>query len=1029
MKFSNLTSTFFLRSSALACLALGAWIGGLQTAQAELDFNRDVRPILSDRCFHCHGPDAKNQNSPMRFDSFENAIADHDGVRGVVPGKPDESELVYRIETDDPDDIMPPPKSNLTLTDKEKKILREWVKQGGEYDKHWAFKPIEKFATPELSEASKKWARNGIDSFVAAKLEQEDLKPNPEAPAHVLRRRAAQALTGLPPSEELTGTYDELLDHLLGSMHYAERQALEWLDAARYADTDGYQNDAERSNWPWRDWVIQAFHENKPFDQFTVEQLAGDMLPNADNSAKLASAFNRNHRQNSEGGALAPEFFVENVIDRVETSGTVWLGLTLGCARCHDHKYDPLSQKEFFQMFAYFNNIGENGIGKGISANPILKTRSPIGKPPKELLDALELAEKGKEEAEAGLAKRVDDWAVKTKAEVNGESSDWFPVKWSNATADKGGKFAISADKLTATYQGKAGSPEYTLRTKIGNNKVTGIRLDFLPDDKFGAPRKLAPSLNGNFVTTDLKLQLDDQNSPPVDLPIAQVQASFEQPNYPVSHLIDDNAKSGWAIFDAERAGKNESLFILLKEPIDKHGRSLITLKLRHDSTFGGHHPGKIRVLLTAAESPSLEDTSGLPPEVIAAVKLPADKWNAKQRKVVTEQVRTTDKATIRAQKNVDKANAALTKIGYGEVPVMVMQESQTIRPAYLLNRGQYDDPDKSEELPRAVPAAIYPEGKAQPANRLELAQWMTSNENPLTARVMVNRIWQQHFGVGLVKTSEDFGIQGELPSHPKLLDWLATTFVESGWDMKALHRLILSSATYRQSSHVSPEMVNRDPENRLLARAPRFRMDGFAIRDSMLAASGMLSQRVGGPPVKPYQPEGLWNAVAASGGIHYRISQGDQLYRKSVYTYWKRAVNPPRQVIFDASSREICNVRKRVTNTPLQALVLMNDRTFLEGARHLAQRAMKAEKDDLARIKRMGTWVLARDLSPSSQQVLTDNLAYFRDRFKGEPEEATAFLKQGESSRDESLPVEEHAAFTAVAHLILNLDEAITIQ
>jgi len=1009
------------------CFHLRAQIGVILlasfSANAEIDFNRDVRPILSDRCFHCHGPDSKNQKSDLRLDTFDNATVDHAGAIAVIPGDPKGSELIARIESDDPDDLMPPADSKLKLTKEEKAILRQWIEEGGEYDKHWAFKEVVKPPPPSAPAALTEWVRNPIDQFIAARLTSAGQSPNPEAKPEILQRRAALALTGMAPEVGLEGDYESQLDHHLGSIHYAERMAIEWLDAARYADTDGYQNDDERSNWPWRDWVIKAFHNNMPFDQFTIEQLAGDMLPNASNSQKLASAFNRNHRQNSEGGALAEEFFVENVVDRVETTSTVWMGLTMGCCRCHDHKYDPISQKEFFSFYAYFNNIGESGFGKGINANPILKTRSPLGQIPAELSKAQAEASKEVAAVKATQAERAIAWA-NAKRDDTDTKTLWEAQPITPkivGVAETQAKF-VAQDDGSSLFEGNAGkNPVFNLHIPATDKPVTGFEIEFLSHPSFGKPRRLAPSSNGNFVITDLSVFIGD-----TPVKIARVEVSHEQKKYEKRHLTDSNKGSGWGVGVENHEGRSEYLRFIPDAPIPV---GELKVSLLHRSGFANHHPGRLRLSTTSTDEPDIGNPDDLAADLAAAIEATDTDRTPKQKKAISAHFAKIDPKLLKAEKALSQVEEKLTASGFGIVPVMVMQEAKTIRPTYLLNRGSYEDPDKSEELPRLLPAAIFPEGAEMPTNRLELAQWIVSKQNPLTARVIVNRVWQQHFGVGLVKTVEDFGIQGEPPSHPDLLDWLAASFVESGWDMKALHRLILTSATYRQSSRTTPEMESSDPENRLVARGPRFRMDGFSIRDLALQSAGLLNTRAGGPPVKPYQPPGLWNAVNQNAGFRYKPDSGEGLYRKSLYTYWKRAVNPPRQIIFDAGGREACNVKKKVTNTPLQALVLMNDPTFLEAARHLAARAAKAQPEDEARLHWMVSEVLSRDFDAEGIAILKDNLGYFRSRFTADPESAAEFLNQGTSPIGDGLVPSEHAAWAAVAHLLLNLDEAITLQ
>ena len=1040
--------TFFRETPIRNSLQAVAFLFSALTvfAEEEVDFNRDIRPILSDKCFHCHGPDAKNQKSDFRLDSSESALADYDGVKGIVPGDLKKSEVHWRIRMPNDDiDVMPPLDSNRILSNREKDLLDAWIKQGADYDVHWSFKKPVRNELPKLNEENQARVQNPIDHFIFARLEEEKLTPQKEAGMEMRLRRASYTLTGLPPTPEavdkaLKGdpekAYGSFVDELLASTDYAERQTLRWLDAARYADTDGYQNDSERKNWPWRDWVIKAYHENKPFDEFTIEQLAGDMLPEATGDQILASAFNRNHRQNAEGGALAPEFFVENVIDRVETTSTVWLGLTMGCARCHDHKYDPLSQQEFFQMFAYFNNIGERGTGKGLQANPVQNFRSPLIDPPQELLTALEKANAAEADAKKTLKSRRDAWISEAAIALTAkeQKQEWTLQEISKAEVENAEGTLSKEDDGSLVFNGQNVS-KAAYRVGIsskGNQKVTAVRIDALPDSTFGKPRQLARSVNGNFVLTDVKIAIvNDISGKARSLDIAHAAASFEQDNYPVSNTIDDNAGSGWAVFGSGARPESVSAYFFLATSVDlKKGESL-ELLLNHGSNFSDHNIGKFKVFLTDEDVSDKVTKSTLSPKITSALKTAKERRSAAENKTLADYYLTIDQATKTSKKAVADAEKKLKAVGAESVSVMVMREREGERiPAYLLERGQYDAPDKSKELPRAVPAAFF-EGEAedQPQDRLELARWIISENNPLTPRVIVNRMWQDHFGMGLVKTTEDFGAQSELPTHPELLDWLAVEFMESGWDVNALQKLIVTSATFQQGAAVDPGLLERDPENRLLARGPRYRLDGFSIRDNALQASGLLDRRVGGSPVKPYQPEGLWNSMASGAGTRYPMDKGDDLYRKSLYTYWKRAVNPPRQLIFDSGGREACSVAVRRTNTPLQALVLMNDVTFIEAARNLAEIVLKEESETDKRLKEIYRRVTALSLDGKRLAILQKNLAYFSKHFAEHPEEAAEFLKSGSSPRDESLPVPEHAAWTAAAHLVLNLDTTISLQ
>jgi hypothetical protein len=974
-------------------------------AEEKISYNRQIRPILSENCFYCHGQDPKTREADVALHLAEFAYREHKGTAPIVPGNAEDSEVVYRIF--DQDDPMPPEDSNRSLSDEEKNLIRKWIEQGAEYEDHWSFVPPKKSPVPD--------GRHPVDHFIRKRLAAEDLDPSPPADLSTLARRASLALTGLQPTPaqlaELHkhGSYESFVDSLLASDAYAERMTLFWMDAARYADTDGYQNDSGRSNWPWRDWVIDAFRKNMPFDQFTIEQLAGDMLPNPTNSQLLATAFNRNHRQNAEGGALAPEFYVENVIDRVETTATVWLGLTAGCARCHDHKYDPISQKEFYQLFAYFNNIGEKGIGRGTQAQPVKNFASPVATVPEELHQQLEEAQKAIALAEAGLPDRLQEW-IRNHREKS-PKSDWLPVRLSSAKATQG-----QLEKLPDNawlFKGNTSKTTYQLRLPTGQRALTGIRIDALPHPSLTDPNRLSTAVNGNFVLTDVKISAKDQ---PVR--VAQTAATYSQPKYPAAHATDTNASSGWAI--DSHPNPSESLFLVFAEPLAADAGEL-AIDLHFHSGFANHQIRAFRILATEAIAPALK-TDGIPSEVLAQLKNPTSP------EILADYHRTIDpilRQAVAARAKIEqKIEAARGKA----VPVMIMQEKAgTPTPSYLLNRGQYDEPVRDQPLERGVIARLLPPGTPHPKDRLELARWLVSVQNPITARVTVNRMWQHLFSIGLVKTTEDFGLQGELPSHPELLDWLAVEFIDSGWDVKKMYRFLVTSETFKQSSKSNSILNERDPENRLLARGPRYRLDGFAIRDLALHAGGLLNRRLGGTPVKPYQPTGLWQAVAANAGTRYQPSTGDDLYRKSMYTYWKRAVAPPRQLIFDGSGREICNVRHKITNTPLQALALMNDVTFVEAARHLARRMIQESPEAPLAYG----YLLAKGQTADAETLalLKNNRDHFLEHFRANPKEAEALLSNGQSPRDESIDPVIHAAHTATAHLMLNLDEVISLE
>ena len=737
----------------------------------ELDFGRDIRPLLSDSCFNCHGPDAKARKGKL-----------HLGSRAAVlkSGVLSDGEMLERLKSDDPDERMPPPESTRVLRPTDRRKLIQWLESGASWpedDRHWSFVPPLRPELPKVKDSE--WARNGIDHFVLARLGREGLAPSPEADKATLLRRATYDLTGLPPTlkeldsfllDESSRAYETAVDRLLGSPRYGEHMGLDWLEASRYADTDGYQNDRLRYMWVWRDWLIRALNEDMPFDRFVVEQMAGDLLPERNFYTQVATGFNRNHRINSEGGSIPDEWIVEYVADRVETMGTMFLGLTLTCSRCHDHKYDPIRQKDFYRLFAFFNNVAEAGLGPNNGNSP------PFIKVPK---------------------------------------------SWPN---------------------------------------------------------------------------------------LSEKEAAFVKPN-----------------------------------------------------------PVKITIQQTSVPRP--------------------------------------------------QPGAANT--------VMVLHELARPRDTYRLERGQYDQPDKSEKLRPATPPVLGAWKETWPRNRLGLARWLVDPSHPLTSRVTVNRLWQHHFGIGLVKTSDNFGVQGEAPSHPGLLDWLAKEFIRRGWKLKDMHRLIVTSSAYRQSSAASGELFQRDPENRLLARGPRKRLSANAIRDTALFSSGLLAGQIGGPSVKPYMPPGIWASISNS---KYKRDKGDKLYRRSLYTYWRRTLPPPTLMTLNAAARETCIVRVDHTTTPLQALASMNNIAFVEAARFLAERVLRAKGlKHPERIERAFRLVVSRAPRPEESRILMADLRYYLQEFKGKPATAKRLLAVGEKPHGKTVNPVQLAAYTLIANTIFNLDEAIS--
>jgi mono/diheme cytochrome c family protein len=988
-----------------------------------IDFNRDIRPILSDRCFACHGPDDAERKARLRLDLRDDALRpSRSGDPAIVPGKPDESPLLQRILTHDPDEVMPPPKTGKTVSPEQVELLRQWIAQGAPYRDHWAFIPPERPPVPNLPEA-----QHPIDAFILQRLKQDGQTLQPEANRSTLIRRATLDLTGLPPSPEEVDAfladsspkaYEHLVDRLLDSPRYGERMAVEWLDAARYADTHGYHLDSGRDMTAWRDGVIRAFNENQPFDQFTIEQLAGDLLPNATLNQKIASGFNRNHMINYEGGAIAEEYHYAYLVDRVNTTATVWLGLTMACAQCHDHKYDPLSKAEYYRFLAFFNNVPESGLdGNRGNAAPVLKLPSPDQQT---RLDELNRAVAQAEKALADPLPEIDA----AQAAWESSAAQSHPPAWSHpaildASTRHGAQLQADADHAWKAAGPNPAQESYSLVLSNLPPHTTALRLDALPDPSLHAQGP-GRSENGNFVLTSVTVT---HNGQPV--PIRSATADFSQNGFPIAHAIDDQPHTGWAIHGA--TGKPHAAVFELARPTTA---SSLTVTLHFQSEYPQHTLGRFRIACTASPTPHPTESIPQPIRDILAIA-PADrtaeqsgKLRAHYREKVSSEYRQRRETLAAARKVRDEFDRQIPS-------TMVMAEMDKPRDTFIRLRGAYDQ--LGDKVSAATPAALPPIPPSEPANRLGLARWLVSPSQPLTARVVVNRYWQLFFGTGLVKSAEDFGSQGDWPSHPELLDWLAREFVDSGWDLKRLHRLIVTSATYRQSARVAPDSLQYDPENRLLARGARFRLQAEFIRDQALALSGLLNGRIGGKSVSPYQPAGLWEELSMRedsrnfSAQFFVQSHGEDLYRRSMYTFWKRSSPPPQMSTFDAPDRETCTVRRPRTNTPLQALVLLNDPTYIEASRKLAETLLRRSGSDADRVTWAFRTATARTPSAAEKAVLLRVLDQQRRHYQANIPAAEALLSNGEAPRDITLDPAELAAWTLISSTILNLDETVT--
>lgn len=1154
-------------------------------------FNRDVRSVIADKCFACHGPDGNAREKNLRFDTQEGLFGKtEDGADVIVPGEPEKSALFQRITHADVDKRMPPVDFHAKLTQENIDTLKTWIEQGAPWEGHWAFIPPEKPAQPSVANAT--WCRNEIDYYILDRLMDVGLEPSPEAPKETLIRRVSLDLTGLPPTPEEVdaflldnsrNAYEKVVDRLLASPHYGERMAFPWLDAARYSDTNGYQRDTKRFMWLWRDWVIDAFNDNMPYDQFTVEQLAGDLLPEATLAQRVATGFNRNHRINGEGGIIPEEYAVEYVVDRVSTTSAAFMGLTMECSRCHDHKFDPISQKEFYEFYAFFNNVPEKGKGDERGNDiPVLKVPSAEDLARRERLNAKIAA---LNEELTAPDERLDALQAEWEQELANRFGelDWQLVTPAALESENGSEFEPLDDGSIYVAGPNPDKDVYTL-TFDAARSFRSLRLELLTDERLvGNGPGRAP--NGNIVVSGFEVERAPKDSPdavePIPVVDAIAQAAQLEGDYSVRNAIDDRVESGWATNSLKEHRPISAMFVLdagtIIEPGDR-----ITVRIKHESVHAQHNIGRFRL----SESPSGDVAQWAKPvfgpwhsvgplndaryakagkELFDAALAPEEGFDAERKygelrwverpdwvdgtviplgevqqsayylhRTIQVEVPTNlrlslgsddaikvwlDGAEVHANNAARAAAADQDKVslymGAGEhdllikivnfgddsgyyfraiedegrglitlmnqlatpaderdeatqqriqrlfrkqdadwnqknhqiarmremledfenaIPTtMVMSEMETPRDTYLLTRGVYNQPDESEKLFPSVPAVLGEMDPALPQNRLGFAQWLMDPEHPLTSRVRVNHYWQMYFGSGIVKTSEDFGTQGTRPTHPELLDWLATYFIETGWDVKAMQKKIVMSATYRQQSHIRDDHMAKDPANILLARAPRFRLPAEMIRDQALCVSGLLNPEIGGPSVRPYQPENMWSSLTFQdrgefATNFYEPDTDDKLYRRGLYTYWKRTIPPPRMQIFNAAGREMCSMRQENTNTPMQAMVLLNDPTFIEASRHLAQRMIReGGSEPIDRIEYGYKLALAADPGPERRAILVGGLEEYRTHFQRHKDDAAAFIRVGDSEPDISIQAPELAAYTMLASVMLNLDEAIT--
>ena len=1042
-------------------LNLGYSNGVLAVNEGGVRFDRDIRPILSDKCFQCHGPDEKHRKASLRLDRKSSAYALRDGEAAVRPGDPLNSILFQRVASEDQEERMPPTDSGKKpLTRKEIETVQLWIEQGASWSGHWAFQVPVKPELPSIPDSS--WSINPIDHFVLAALDRNGLHPSPEADRRILARRLSFDLTGLPPdlalldhfeNDNMADAYENLVDTLLASQGYGERMAVMWLDAARYGDTSVFHADGSRDMWPWRDWVIEAYNSNKSFKEFSLEQLAGDLLVDSTVHQKIATGFNRNNATTDEGGIIEEEFRIEYAVDRVRTTSMVWLGLSLECAQCHDHKYDPFTMKDYYQFLAYFNRASDPGRQtRNGNQVPVADYYDP------ERIFRGEQLWKGLPQLEKRLADRsveaADDfniWLEKAKANPDSVTVDLLPRDpvVHLPLDDKVTDIANSdrAGKVDGDIKWRKGKINGAFQFDGSNCIDLGDVADFDRLDAFSFGCWVYPhgesggallgrmdeeaNNRGFFVAAHgVKLQVMIANQWPLNSLFVTGSDKMKLVPGQWQHVFvtyDGSSKASGILIYVNGVTDNQGTVSDSLTSSIRNANSLLVGR-RYYGPKGSPFKGLIddvRIYdreLSKSEVEGLAGLDSITPLLQKDSPLDAGEKDALRHYYLNHD----DSAYLDLAIQLRDQKAEAIGLKRPLTNVMVMHDVDKPRETFILKRGAYDQPSKTRVFPSPL-ALLARQAEGAPKNRLGMAQWLFQENHPLTARVAVNRYWQMLFGAGIVSTPEDFGSQGEYPSHPKLLDWLAVEFREGGWDVKRILKLMVMSATYRQSSNVTGKLLKMDPGNSLLARGPRFRLQAEFLRDASLAVSGLLVRDLGGPGVKPYQPLGLWAEVALGGDPKFVMDQGEALYRRSLYTYWKRSAPPPSMQIFDAPTRERCMLRRSRTNTPLQALVTLNDVQFVEAARNLAQRVLHSVTDtDEQRFDEIYRIVLARNPREKERAVLEKIYVKSFERFSNDNDAAEKLLTFGKSSCDESLDPALHAAWTVVSSVVLNLDESI---
>ena len=1030
---------------------------------SKLQYNEHIRPILSENCFSCHGADSASRKAGLRLDRFEDATAVRkDSKPAFVPGKPDDSEAIRRIFTSDVDDLMPPEKSHKVLKPTEKEMLKRWVAEGAIYQPHWSLIAPKKANLPKVK--NQKWVRNPIDSFVLARLEKEGLKPAPEAERRALIRRVSLDLTGLPPKpqeveafvkDKSSDAYEKLVDRLMASPHWGEHRGRYWLDAARYADTHGIHFDNYREVWAYRDWVINAFNQNMPFDQFTIEQLAGDLLPKASIEQKTASGFNRCNITSNEGGLIDEEYLVLYARDRTETTAQVWLGLTAGCAVCHDHKYDPFPQKDFYSLSAFFNNTTQGARDGNVKDTaPIITVPKMEDRPRWDVLPSEKEAAKKRVEARK-TSGRTDFTTWKTNVSVEKLTSNFpkdqtiFYAKLADET-ERTLEVTLTNVSKTVSLGTNAGWQDGAITSKAFTTTTNNVPEipeagDFerdqpftlstwvrLTDDKEGAlfGRMDDP---GKYRGWDFWIQ---EGKPGMHIihewpenAIKVFSKNAIEANRWTHVLISYDGSSKAAGIKVYIDGVNQELQVD-KDQLKDTIRTTVPLKIgqrNKEAPVNNAGLQDVRFYSRAFKAEEAKEMATAPRMAWLLKKNIEAQTDAEKEELYTRWLTGIDTEypkAVAARAQLDKEESDIRMRG---TIAHVMQEKDAAAEAFILFRGEYDK--RRDKVTPTTPSCLPAMSTNLPHNRVGLAKWLLTTEHPLTARVTVNRFWQELFGTGIVKTSGDFGVTGEMPTHPELLDWMAVEFRESGWDVKKFFKLLVTSSAYRQAAMLTPEKIAKDPQNRLLSRGPRFRMDAEMVRDYALATSGLLVPKLGGPSVKPYQPEGVWEAVAMpeSNTRNYKQDTGESLYRRSLYTFWKRAAPPASMDVFNAPNRETCVVRRERTDTPLQALVTLNDVQFVEAARNLAQHTLKEGGSKLSdRLDFMAETLLGRSLESKERKVAEASLKDLFSHYRQAPKDAEALIAMGESKADASLDKPTLAAYTMLANELMNLDEVL---